>query len=715
MKQDRDDPKKASRQGDHCVFGRKRPCELSTWLSGADELLELATFQGIPIYRISEPATSNLHLIQKASPYEERIRKTSVNSCQLPPLIRTILALCFGLWSPLSGQIHPVIIDNCTKCHGGVKQKGGLDLRTVESAIEGGETETSLIPGDVEKSPLSQVIQVDSDPHMPPKKQLAPAEIKSIENWITHLKITPPVELILPDPAEDPTSVIDSLVSEKWQEEKITPAQLSNDATFVRRIHLDLLGRIPKTEEAQSFLKDPNPHKRNALIDRLTETKQHAEHLTQTFNVIFLDRAETRKRNRGERKAWLNYLRWTFETNRPWDQVGRDLLIARPTQEIENGASWFLYDQRDDHKEMATRTSRTLLGKQVQCAQCHDHPVAPEIEQRHYWGLVAFFNRSLNVKTPEGPRVAERAHGGYDQFANLEGKTDQSQLILYSNKIISEPDGKRIKDSPGFYRVAPPEQWFKKLKKNEKLKKDLPALPVPKFSRREEFAKAITSDNPDFSSAIVNRIWALLFGRGLVHPVDLMDSSHPTSHPELLAWLTRDFANNGHNLRRLIRVLAKSQAYQLDSRPAPSASNPPLDSFFARSLDKPLSAEALARSVRITLGYDAPNDMDFRNRFAKIFPALFAENFSPSVQQTMSLTNGKFFNQLIADSPLLDKLKEIEDPQTLVRETFQNILSREPDNLEKERSLSFVKAKDHTSIEQFCWALITGAEFRLNH
>jgi hypothetical protein len=81
----------------------------------------------------------------------------------------------------------------------------------------------------------------------------------------------------------------------------------------------------------------------------------------------------------------------------------------------------------------------------------------------------------------------------------------------------------------------------------------------------------------------------------------------------------------------------------------------------------------------------------------------------------MSLTNGKFFNQLIADSPLLDKLKEIEDPQTLVRETFQNILSREPDNLEKERSLSFVKAKDHTSIEQFCWALITGAEFRLNH
>jgi len=631
------------------------------------------------------------------------------------PLPLKILTLIMGLSVPLFGQTHPLIQEHCTKCHGGVKQKGGLDLRTLQSALEGGETDTSLIPGNPDKSPLFQAIQTDSDPHMPPKKQLSPDEIATLKTWITTLEIKPPVELILPDPKLHPTQVINQLISKKWQDENVTPTQPADDPTFARRLYLDLLGRIPKPDELQSFLANPAPDKRGELIDRLTENKEHAAHLAEVFNVVFLDRAETRNRNRGERKAWLDYLRWTFETNRPWDQVGRDLLIARPSQSIENGASWFLYDQQDSHHDMAVRTSRTLLGKQVQCAQCHDHPVAPEIEQGHYWGLVAFFNRSLNVNTPDGPRVAERAHGGYDQFANLEGKTSQSQLILFSNKTISEPDGKREEDQPDFYQVAPPEQWFKKLEKDEKLKKDLPALPVPKFSRREEFAKAITTDNPEYSAAIANRIWALLFGRGFVHPVDLMDSAHPASHPELLAWLARDFSAHGHNLRRLIRGLTKSQAYQLDSRPVTSAGNPPQVAFFTRALDKPLSAEALARSLRIALGHGSGDDEGLRSRLAKIFPDLFEENFSPSAQQSMFLSNGDFFNKLVVDSPLLNRLVEIEDPQMVVQEAFQNILSREPDPEEKERSLSFIKAKDHSSIEQFCWALITSAEFRINH
>lgn len=624
-------------------------------------------------------------------------------------------ALSLGLVNVSPGQIHPVIIDNCTKCHGGVKQKGGLDLRTVDSAIEGGDTDTSLIPGDAENSLLYQVIQVDSDPHMPPKKQLPPAEIAEIKNWITHLKITPPVELVLPDPQIASTKVINDLISKKWKEEHVAPAKPSEDATFVRRIHLDLLGRIPTVAEAQSFLRNSDPKKRNLLIDRLTNSDEHADHLAQVFNIVFLDRAHVRKRNPDHRNLWLDYLRWAFKSNRPWDQIGRDLVLARPKSDQERGASWFIYDQLDDHSQIATRVSRTLLGKQVQCAQCHDHPVAPEIEQRHYWGLVAFFNRSLNVKTPQGPRIAERASGGYDKFANLEGKADQSQLILYSNKIIAETGGKQTKDSAELYSVAPPEQWFRKLKKDEKLKKDLPNLPVPKFSRREAFAQSLTTDNPDFSRAIVNRIWALMFGRGLVHPVDLMDSAHPSSHPELLAWLARDFETTGYNLRRLIRNIAKSKPYQLDSRPAPSAGQPPLDSFFARSLDKPLSAEALTRSLRVALGHEKANDKALRNQLAKIFPDLFAENFSPSVQQTMFLTNGVLFDKLVAESPLLARLQTIESPLALVHEIFQTILSREPAPDELKRSLSFLKPKDKSSIQQFVWALITTPEFRLNH
>ena len=626
-----------------------------------------------------------------------------------------IIALAFCATGLVSSQIHPVIIDNCTKCHGGVKQKGGLDLRTIKAALEGGETDTALIPGDPEASPLYQVVQVDSDPHMPPKKQLPVEEIEALKTWITELKLTPPKELALPDPLKPITTVIDQLIRAKWQAEKIAPARRSSDATFVRRVYLDLIGRIPRIPEINSFLADQNPEKRNLLIDHLTTTEEHADHLAQVFNIVFLDRAHLRKRNHTNRKPWLDYLRWAFKTNRPWNQIGRDLVLARPKSDQERGASWFIHDQRDDHSQIATRVSRTLLGKQVQCAQCHDHPVAPEIEQRHYWGLVAFFNRSLNVKTPEGPRVAERASGGYDKFANLEGKTDQSQLILYSNKIITETGGEQSSDSAELYSVGPPKQWFRKLKKGERLNKDLPNLPVPKFSRREAFAQSLTTDNPDFSRAIVNRLWALMFGRGLVHPVDLMDSAHPSSHPELLAWLARDFSNHHYDLRRLIRQIAKSTSYQLDSRPAPSAGQPPLDFFFARALDKPLSAETFTRSLRVALGHENPNDETLRNHFAKILPELFADNFSPSVQQTMFLTNAPFFDKIISEGPLLSHLQNMKNPQALVHETFQSILSRAPEPIELERALSFVDPNDKSSIQQFVWALLTSAEFRFTN
>ncbi|MCH1510825.1 MAG: DUF1549 domain-containing protein, partial [Akkermansiaceae bacterium] len=200
--------------------------------------------------------------------------------------ISRILFFTLGVSGPLCSQVHPVIIDNCTKCHGGVKQKGGLDLRTLESAIEGGDTDTALIPGAPDKSPLFQSLQVGSDPHMPPKKQLTPEEINALRDWISTAKLTPPKELVLPGSKLPTSQVVDQLVARKWQQENVTPAKTTDDPTFARRIYLDLLGRIPKPDELQAFLANPD---RNKLINSLTETEEHAAHLTEIFNVVFLD------------------------------------------------------------------------------------------------------------------------------------------------------------------------------------------------------------------------------------------------------------------------------------------------------------------------------------------------------------------------------------------------------------------------------------------
>jgi hypothetical protein len=195
-----------------------------------------------------------------------------------------------------------------------------------------------------------------------------------------------------------------------------------------------------------------------------------------------------------------------------------------------------------------------------------------------------------------------------------------------------------------------------------------------------------------------------------------MDSAHPPSHPELLDWLARDFAAGGYDLRRLIRALMKSQSYQLSSRPQDPDGRPPQDSLFARALDKPLSGEALYRSMRVAAGHGTGGDETMRAAFVNTFPDLFADVYSPSVQQAMFVTNGKLVDQLLADeAPLIQDLAKLPDSAAIISEAFLRILGREPDAEERSQCTQFLGDLGHEKIRQLCWALLAGAEFRINH
>src|SRR5205814_708313 len=192
---------------------------------------------------------------------------------------------------------------------------------------------------------------------------------------------------------------------------------------------------------------------------------------------------------------------------------------------------------------MAEAIAPLAFGVQIGCAQCHNHPLAAEIEQRHYWGLVAALNRSKNVDAKSGPGISESATGGFVSFANLKKESQPAVLAFLNGKIVPEKrpaEGEKEKDVPELY-VVPPAK--------EKEKPENPA--VPKFSRRAALAEAVTHDNPMLARAFVNRVWALLLGRGIVQPVDQMDSRHRASHPVLLAWLAHDFEANGFAVKRL--------------------------------------------------------------------------------------------------------------------------------------------------------------------
>ena len=503
----------------------------------------------------------------------------------------------------------------------------------------------------------------------------------------------------------DTAQVIDLAIEHGWQTQSLVRADSVDDSTFARRLYLDCVGRVPRPKELQDFLAQTTSTKRATLIDQLLVSDEHAEHLAEVLDAILIGRTNVDQVKKRTDAGWIDYLRNAVRTNRPWNHVAREMVLARPTSPDVRGASWYLYSRKDKHQDIAEAVSKDIFGVRIDCAQCHDHPLADEIKQKHYWGLVAFFNRSKNVDTPQGPRISESAIGGFSDFSNLEGESLPNELRFLEDRYVEEP--RPTKDV------------------NEVDRDDLyNALgdidpKVPKFSRREQFVEKVLSDHPLLGKAMVNRLWGWMMGRGLVHPVDSIDSFHPPSHPELLDWLSRDFAASGYNVGRLIKSLASTRAYQLAS--ANTGSIDP--KWFSTALPKPLTAEMLQRSMLVVLDPVDPsqwNAMDQRVAFANLFPDVLTEESIANVAQGLMLSNGKSISDLVTlkHSRFLQSLADGTDNALAIDCLFNGILGRKPDVDEVNYCSGYINgrtdSRDH-AIEGLAWALITSAEFRFNH
>ncbi len=544
----------------------------------------------------------------------------------------------------------------------------------------------------------------------------------------------------------DPTAVINQVVARHWAAEKVTPAPFCDDATFARRIYLDLAGRIPTPEEVDAFVAacraeraaapkrptsrtvglkprakaaapapEPAMTARAALVDRLLASPDYAERMRDVFDVVFMGRGKgpaggrRRRGNAAEaqnlRAEWLAYLERGFAENRPWNRTLADLALARPSDPKDRGAIWFLYARNNRYQEIAETVSASMLGVQVQCAQCHNHFLVPEIKQKDYWGLVAFFNRSKNQDTKEGPRVAESAIGGFSNFATLQGESFPAELTFFDARVPEMRPAPNMmeKDLPTLYRAAPA------VPVNEP--------PVPLFSRREQFVEKVLKSNPLVARAAVNRFWELLMGRGIVHPVDRMDSTRPPSHPELLDWLAKDFERSGYNVKRLVRAIVLSRPYQLEARRT-GVVRPEL---FAYGLEKPLTAEQLYRSLMIaTTGKTDTENGELQKALTEVFPDVFVDESVSTLRQAMFLTNNPIIQKLAEPTPgtTAERLLTLSDPAARVREAFRVAFARAPDAAELRAGTAYLTARaDRTpqATKQLWWALLSGAEFRFNH
>jgi hypothetical protein len=359
------------------------------------------------------------------------------------------------------------------------------------------------------------------------------------------------------------------------------PAPQAGDAEFLRRVSLDLTGMPPSVDELREFLGDKTAEKRVGKIDRLLTSPLFARHWATTLDVMLMER---RPNVHVPADEWQNYLLRTAQSNRPLNEVMSELVTANGADPKLRAAARFFLDRGTDPNLITRDVGRIFFGRDMQCAQCHNHPLVKDYQQSDYFGLLAFINPGYSVTRKEGQKdvtfLAEKA--GTDlTFDSVFVKNDKH---VTGPRVPGETELPEPASPPGEeYQVNPADG----------------VIAAPRFSRRLKLASLATGgSNRAFNENIGNRLWAVMMGRGLVHPPDLHHPANPASHPELLKLLADELVAGKFNVRSFLREVALTKVYQQ------TMDLPPDDGSFPRDLDAKLADEK-ARAERLEASAEA--------------------------------------------------------------------------------------------------------------
>ena len=510
---------------------------------------------------------------------------------------------------------------------------------------------------------------------------------------------------------------IDELIAKGHPNYDKQAAALAADAEFLRRITLDLNGTIPAAEETRTFLADKSADKRIRLIDKLLANPAYARRMTWHFDTMLLER---RNGNKVARPLWDEFLRNNFESNKPLDQLVREILSADGVDAKARGPAKFYLD-RDFEPNLVTRDiGRVFLGRNMQCAQCHDSPIVDDYKQEHYYGIQAFLNRSFLFPNAQAPTavIAEKADGEIS-FTSVFDKAKAVKMTgpkMPGGKTIAEPKMEKGKE----YKVAPAAN----------------VRPIPNFSRREQLAASIV-ESPYFARNSANRLWALMMGRGIVHPLDLDHKDNPPSHPELLDLLAKEFAAHKHDVKWFIRELALSKTYQRSSEIPSQLKEIPKDRFLIAEM-KPLSPEQFAYALMQASGYtDAERQALGKNltdsalnarlapqtpTFVRMFgsqPGQPEDNFQATLDQTLFFKHNATIRTYLQPraGSLMDRCGKLTDANAIADELFLSVFTR-PATVDEKKDIADVlkDGKDRNVVlTEVIWAMLASAEFRFNH
>ncbi|KAA0143012.1 DUF1553 domain-containing protein [Gimesia chilikensis] len=505
-------------------------------------------------------------------------------------------------------------------------------------------------------------------------------------------------------PSEEKLSKIDLHLVAQWKKLGILPSKPVDDATFIRRVTLDICGTLPTVDEVRLYLADSRPDKRERLIDRLLERPEYASYFALKWADILQNRGSgygTRNQRAGTMlfSAWI---RDSIAANKPYDRFVTELLTATGRQAQNPPAIW--YRSVRSTPDYVESVAQAFLGVRVQCAQCHHHP-AERWSEDDYYSFAAIFSR-----------VGRK--GG---FADAEVPTNEVIYLKDEGKVHNPRSGRLMQPRP----LGGPD------------------FEVSRFDDpRRNLAKWMTSpENPFFARTMVNRMWGHFFGRGIIHPIDDARSTNPPTNPVLLDELAYDFAANGYDVKQLIREITNSYAYSLSANP--NETNAEDSQCFARYYPKRLSAEVLLDGISQVLdvptvfpggpgvfpeGMRAVNlpDENVRFNFLDVFgrPARTSaceceRTVDPALSQALELVNSKEIQRKLTDKngyiELLASNQKTHSDN--VREIFVRTLSRPPRTSEVETAVKYLNSEKnrHEAYRSLVWALLATNEFMMNH
>jgi hypothetical protein len=496
---------------------------------------------------------------------------------------------------------------------------------------------------------------------------------------------------------------IDELIRQKWAEEKVTPSRVATDEEFLRRVYLDVVGRIPRIEEAQAFLASRESGKRQKLVEYLLNQPDYAKNFATQWGVLLLGRQ--RQERQVDRAALAAWLRRQFLDERPWDRVVYDLVTARGSNK-ENGAVNFpLAHLEFGAVPLTSFTTRLFLGRQIQCTQCHDHP-SNDWKQADFWGINAFFKglarRDVNRADATGAEV-------YDHTDLEDRPTDAVAQYDRRNGMVGIAlprflDGRKISQGTD-------------------------------VDRRTELGKFIADPkNDDLARAFVNRMWGHFFGRGFVTPVDDFGDHNPPTHPELLDRLAKAFQESGYDVKALVRWITASEAYNLSS--FTTRGNEKDETLYSHLALKPMTPEQLFDSLlTATAAQKAGGDSaagSRRDAWLNQFIFAFANDeetegssFQGTIPQALMMMNGELMEKATggqAGSFLADLLDEARSRHAaapvpfMVDRLYLAALSRHPSRTEANQASQYLNSFPDTInvLQDLFWALLNSNEFVLN-